>query len=352
MAWIDSHPFALSKGGGGASTGSARTVAGWPVDDARDAMSTSPAQVFPEHGSRAVSALRLSGSAAGAVANCRIIDEDALTIDVEGVGRYTLMWTPADGDGAAAGYVAGEGVLGDEPVPERLALAAGFAYSEGIIAGLDDIATMAVCPERRDVVRLRIKAPERAVVRRREVVLASSCGLCGGRDELAEGFDAFPPVTTGLRLAPPRLSALMDAMQRRQRLFRTTGGAHAAAVFSPHAGIVAAAEDLGRHNALDKVIGACLLRGVPLAGCGVVLSSRLSYEMVAKAARAGFELVAAVSAPTSLAVALAERVGITLCGFVRDGAATVYTHPQRIRDGAGEPAWPACAAGFPSTYDD
>ncbi|HEY0878875.1 MAG TPA: formate dehydrogenase accessory sulfurtransferase FdhD [Zeimonas sp.] len=329
-------------------------------------MRTSIARLWRESGSRAVSAFRLTAGDARREASCRVIDEDALTIDVEGVGRYTLMWTPAggdEGDDGAAGFVAGEGVLGDEVVservPERLALAAGFAYSEGIIGSVGDIATMAVCPDRRDVVRMRLVAPERAAVKRSDVVIASSCGLCGGRDAIEEGFDDFAPVAARLRLAASELAALMAAMQRRQRLFRTTGGAHAAAVFSPRAGILAAAEDLGRHNALDKVIGECLLREVPLAGCGVVLSSRLSYEMVAKAARAGFELVAAVSAPTSLAIALAEHVGITLCGFVRGAAATVYTHPHRIhpdgiRDCASgrEPARAAGAAVVPFTLDD
>lgn len=329
-------------------------------------MRTSIARPWRASGSRAVSALRLGAGDARGQATCRVIDEDALTIDVEGVGRYTLMWTPAAGDegadggaGFVAGFVAGEGVLGDEPMPERLALAAGFAYSEGIIGSLDDIATMAVCPDRRDVVRMRLVAPERVAVKRRDVVVASSCGVCGGRDAIEDGFDDFAPVGARLRLAGSELTALMAAMQRRQHLFRTTGGAHAAALFSPRAGIVAVAEDLGRHNALDKVVGECLLREVPLAGCGVVLSSRLSYEMVAKAARAGFELVAAVSAPTSLAIALAERVGITLCGFVRGASATVYTHPHRIhpdgiRAGAGghESRRAAGAAVVPFTLED
>ncbi|NMG30072.1 formate dehydrogenase accessory sulfurtransferase FdhD [Aromatoleum evansii] len=325
-------------------------------------MRTSIARLWRASGSRAVSALRLTAGDVRGEATCHVIDEEALTIDVEGVGRYTLMWTPAEGDerdDGAAGFVAGEGVLGDEPVPERLALAAGFAYSEGIIGSLDDIATMAVCPDRQDVVRMRLVAPERVAVKRRDVVVASSCGVCGGRDAIEDGFDDFAPVGARLRLAGSELTALMAAMQRRQHLFRTTGGAHAAALFSPRAGIVAAAEDLGRHNALDKVVGECLLREVPLAGCGVVLSSRLSYEMVAKAARAGFELVAAVSAPTSIAIVLAERVGITLCGFVRGPSATVYTHPHRIHpDGirararGHEPARAEGAAVVPLKIDD
>lgn len=313
----------------------------------------SPLSPSPGGGSRAVGATRLlADGRSGGRANCRVIDEDVLTIDVEDVGLYTLMWTPTEGDALACGYVAGEGVLGAAPAPERLALAVGFAHSEGLIGSLADIASMAVCPERPDVVRVRLVAPERSVVRRRDVVLTSSCGLCGGREALADGFDDFPPVAERLRLAAAELAALMAAMARRQRLFRATGGAHAAAVFSSHADILAVAEDLGRHNALDKAIGECLLRALPLAGCGVVLSSRLSYEMVAKAARAGIELVAAVSAPTALAIALAERVGITLCGFVRGHAATVYTHPQRIRECAAARHVRSPAAVLPFTLDE
>ena len=322
-------------------------------------MATSVSHLWDPAGSRTVSAIRLPADGAPYErAVCRVVDEDVLTIDIDGVGRYALMWTPAEGGAGAAGFVAGEGVLGDAPVPERLALAAGFAFTEGLIAGLADIATMAVCPDRADVVRMRLVAPERVVVRRRDVVLTSSCGVCGGREALQQGFDDLPPVSDRLRLAAADLAAMMAAMQRGQRLYRTTGGAHAAAVFAdgPPDGprLVAAAEDLGRHNALDKVIGDCLLRGLPLAGRGVVLSSRLSYEMVAKAARTGFELVAAVSAPTSLAIDLAERAGITLCGFVRGDGATVYTHPRRIRDCAPTvPAYcPGRATAVPSTIDD
>lgn len=288
---------------------------------------------------RTVSAIRLQPVAgAGGAAACQVVDEDVLTIDVDGVGLYTLMWTAAEGAALAAGFVAGEGVLGDVAVPERLALAVGFAYTEGIIAGLADIVSMGVCAERPDVVRMSLAAPEAVRVRRRNVVLSSSCGACGGREALENGMGDLPPVSDTLRLAAADLAQLMAGMQCSQRLYRTTGGAHAAAVFSGTRGIVAVAEDLGRHNALDKVIGQCLLRGIALGGCGVVLSSRLSFEMIAKAARAGVELVAAVSAPTSLAIDMAERLGITLCGFVRGDSATVYTHPQRIRECAGAAA--------------
>lgn len=310
--------------------------------NARDDLCTRVPGCDSSGGSRIVIANRLSADCAGAVpAACSVVEEDVLTIDIEGVGLYSLMWTPAEGAAAPGGFVAGEGVLGEVAVPERLALALGFAFTEGIVSGLSDIATMALCPERPDVVRMRLFAPERVVVKRRDVTMTSACGACGGREALESGVADLPRVGDTLRLAGADFALIMEAMRRSQTLYGSTGGAHAAAVFSPARRIVAAAEDLGRHNALDKVIGQCLLQGQVLAGCGVVLSSRLSFEMVAKAARAGFEVVAAVSAPTSLAIDVAERLGITLCGFVRGDRATVYTHPRRIREcAAAAPAGP------------
>ena len=111
-----------------------------------------------------------------------------------------------------------------------------------------------------------------------------------------------------------------------------TGGTHAAGVFDTNGRTLSFAEDLGRHNAMDKAIGKCLLDGLLTDGCGISLSGRASFEMVSKAARAKLELVASVSAPSSLAIEAAERAGITLCGFVRSGCANVYTHPERIDD--------------------
>jgi FdhD protein len=213
-------------------------------------------------------------------------------------------------------------------------LAVGFAYTEGLIGHLRDIATLAVCPKQPDVVRMRLVAPSQVKVRRRNVLLTSSCGVCGSRELLDSTFADMAAVGDTLRVDIADLASLMTRMMDHQNVFSSTGGVHAAAVFSSEKKIVAVAEDLGRHNALDKVIGQRLLREQNLSGCGVVLSSRLSFEMIAKAARAGFEIVAAISAPTSLAIEIAERFGITLCGFVRGECATVYTHPGRIRESA------------------
>ena len=285
-----------------------------------------------QNGTVAVSARRFSADRSNPdLANCWVVQEDALNIEVENVGAYTLMWTPTE-DAVASGFVAGEGVLGSEQVPERLALATGFAFTEGIINNLQDIASMEVCPERPDIVRMRLVDPSQAKVRRSNVLMTSSCGVCGGRDVLEGEMVGFAEISDTLRLSIDDFLPLMEAMKQRQAVFSTTGGAHAAMIFSADKEILAIAEDLGRHNALDKAIGLCLLRQQPIAGCGAMLSSRLSFEMIAKSARAGLEMVAAVSAPSSLAIAMAERLGITLCGFVRGECATVYTHPERIRE--------------------
>lgn len=281
-------------------------------------------------GVRQVPAYSIGGTA-GPAADW-VIEEAALAIVIEGVGNYTLMWTPTEALGVAVGYTHDDGVLADTACPEILALATGFAFTEGIIDQLGDIAHMTVCPDTPGVVRMRLHRPDRVQVRRRDVVMTSSCGVCGGREILEGAIGDVAPVTDTLRLHAHRFERLMARLRRRQAVFLRTGGAHAAAVFTAAGEIVAAAEDLGRHNALDKVIGQCLLLRRPFSGCGVLLSSRLSLELVNKAARAGLELMAAVSAPTSYAIELAERCGITLCGFVRGARANVYTHPRRIRE--------------------
>ncbi|MBF0375642.1 MAG: formate dehydrogenase accessory sulfurtransferase FdhD [Alphaproteobacteria bacterium] len=274
-----------------------------------------------------VTAFRL-GDASAAGSDCAVIVEDALTIDVEGVGAYTLMWTPTEPRRAAAAYTALDGLLGGGA--EALRLAIGFVFTEGLIEGLDDLRHAAFCPDDPGVVRIVLREPGRAKVRRRDVVVTSSCGVCGGRDAALALEGGLPEARDGLTADGPMLAALMSEMERRQTVFGATGGAHACALFGPGGAMLAAAEDLGRHNALDKVIGHGLLQGVAMGDCGAVLSSRLSVEMVAKAARAGLQIVAAVSAPTSLAIELAARRRITLLGFVRDGGGTVYTCPWRV----------------------
>ena len=260
----------------------------------------------------------------------QVVVEDALTLDVEGVGHYTLMWTPVGLQAATHGYTAADGLLGEVERSEGLALALGFALSEGLIQSLQDIRAMSVCADNPEVIQVQLHDPDAVAVQRRDVVVDSSCGICGPREILQDNVLGLTELTRKLSLASAAIPGLMESMRAGQKIFEQTGGSHAAAIFNSTGEIVAVAEDLGRHNALDKAIGSVLLERGSVQGCGVVLSSRLSLEMVLKAVRAGLEVMLAVSAPTSLAIDVAQQFGVTLCGFVRAERATVYTHPDRI----------------------
>ncbi len=230
----------------------------------------------------------------------------------------------------ASGFLPHDGPLGEAGEPGALALAAGFLLTEGLIDAMDDVASMAVCPDSASVVQVRLVDPARAHSTRRSGVVASSCGMCANVEGLVELDAAVGRVADTLRLHAAQVHQHMATMRARQAIFARTGGTHAAALFDASGTLLALAEDLGRHNALDKVIGHCLLHGVPSAGGCVLLSGRVSLEMVTKAARAGIELVAAVSAPSSMAIDAARSVGITLCGFVRGDRLTAFTHAHRM----------------------
>jgi FdhD protein len=284
-------------------------------------------------GMRCVPSHRFPAGGEAAVAEvCWVVEERALFLDVAEVGLYTLMCTRTDAM-AAAGFLPGDGVLGEAPVPEALALCAGFLLTESMIDTMADVASLALCAESPDVVRVRLVDPTRVRTNRRGGFVASSCGICGGVDHAGDIQDGLARVGDTLRIDAARSTPLMEEMQRLQTVFNTTGGTHAAALFASDAVLLASAEDLGRHNALDKVIGQCLLRERPTAGCGAMLSGRVSLELIIKAARAGIEMVAAVSAPSSLAIDAANQLGITLCGFVRQGRLTAFTHPHRLMRG-------------------
>jgi FdhD protein len=263
--------------------------------------------------------------------SCYVVEEDTLFIDIQDVGNYTLMWTPTEILSGGAGFTHSDGVLGDKQYPAALSLAIGFAYTEGIINSIDDIATMSICPDDDNVVNIQLHNPDAVTTRRSNVVVTSSCGICGKRDLLENNALGLSAVPDTMRLQYKGVSHLMDLMNERQAIFQDTGGSHAAGIFSPDGQIHSVAEDLGRHNAFDKVIGRTLLEHKSFHNRGALLSSRLSFEMVVKAIRANLEIVAAVSAPTSLAIEMADQFGLTLCGFVRDERATIYTHPHRIK---------------------
>ena len=159
---------------------------------------------------------------------------------------------------------------------------------------------------------------------------SASCGICG-KATLDDIAVRCAPLPAGPRVAAAVIAALPDLLRAGQVIFEQTGGLHAAGLFDPAGALLAAREDVGRHNALDKLIGAAALAGeLPLHDRVLAVSGRVSFEIVQKAAVAGISIVAAVSAPTDLAVAVAERLGLTLVGFVRGGGFNVYAGEERI----------------------
>lgn len=241
----------------------------------------------------------------------RVITEQAVTVMVDKVGSYTIMATPSDLE----------------------ALAVGFVYSEGLINDYQDCLAVAQNPKRPDVVGIEVHNP--AQIDKRNLIVASACGLCGVRN-IEKMLTGMPPCEKTLSVSAAEIIRNVEAIRSSQVLFELTGGAHAVGILNAAGTVIAFAEDIGRHNAFDKAVGKCLIARLETKGCRAVLSGRVSFDMVAKAARAGIEIVAAVSAPSSFAVEAANRWNITVCGFVRKGRMNIYTHPERIPDIDGE----------------
>jgi FdhD protein len=169
----------------------------------------------------------------------------------------------------------------------------------------------------------------------RNFYTTSSCGVCGKAAlDAVRLRSAFPPGDDPVTVSPETLFALPDALRAAQRLFDSTGGLHAAGLFTPDGRLLVAREDVGRHNAVDKVLGWALLQArIPAGGCVLMVSGRASFELAQKAAMAGVPVLAAVSAPSSLAVELAGEAGMTLVGFLRGRTLNVYAGAQRISHG-------------------
>ena len=222
-------------------------------------------------------------------------------------------------------------------------LAAGFLFTEGILQGAGQIEDIAVSAEDENVVRVELRVGVEVDLRRleRHFYTASSCGVCGKASIAALNLNGRQPHPgAGPVFDAAAIHALPDALRATQAVFDQTGGLHAAALFDATGRLDGLREDVGRHNAVDKLIGAQLLAGqaLPLAERGLFVSGRASFELVQKALAAGLPLLAAVGAPSSLAVELAQAHGMTLLGFVRNGRFNVYAGEKRVRvaDG-GEP---------------
>ncbi len=221
-------------------------------------------------------------------------------------------------------------------------LAHGFLLTEGVITSLDDVVAARYCDSVDDsgrntynvldVALAASVAPPSASVER-NFYTTSSCGVCGKASlDAVRTKTAFPVLDGDMRIPAVTISAMPDRLREAQKVFDSTGGLHAAGLFDADGTLLVAREDVGRHNAVDKVLGWALLQGgIPARGCVLQVSGRASFELVQKAAMAGVPILSAVSAPSSLAVELADDAGITLAGFVRGGSMNVYTGDERIQ---------------------
>ncbi|WP_043267453.1 formate dehydrogenase accessory sulfurtransferase FdhD [Streptomyces sp. CT34] len=231
---------------------------------------------------------------------------------------------------------------------DDFALAAGFLVSEGVLAGADELATIVYCAGATEDgtntynvvdVRLADGVPVPDITLERNVYTTSSCGLCGKASLDAVRTTARWPLDSPsgdrLRIDPATLAALPDRLRAAQRVFERTGGLHAAALFTADGELLDIREDVGRHNAVDKIVGRALQDGrLPLSSCVLMVSGRASFELAQKAVMAGIPVLAAVSAPSSLAVDLAAETGLTLVGFLRGASMNVYAGEQRLALGA------------------
>jgi FdhD protein len=231
-------------------------------------------------------------------------------------------------------------------------LAHGFLLTEGVVTGPADVTAARYCDSVDDSgantynvldVALAPGVDPPATGVERNFYTTSSCGVCGKASlDAVRLRTRFPPAADATGATVDTLYGLPDALRAAQRVFDTTGGLHAAGLFTVDGAALVVREDVGRHNAVDKVLGWALLHGhVPAAGCLLMVSGRASFELVQKAAMAGVPVLAAVSAPSSLAVALAADAGMTLVGFLRGTTMNVYTGAERITERAAAVPGPA-----------
>jgi FdhD protein len=214
-------------------------------------------------------------------------------------------------------------------------LAAGFLFTEGLVQP-GQVQRVAYCDDldeeeqRYNVVTVTLTVPFDAEQLHRNFFATSSCGVCG-KASLDDITVRCPVVPMGFSMAADVVVELPDRLRAAQRVFDRTGGLHAAGLFTAAGESIAVREDVGRHNAVDKVIGEQLLADrLPLADVAMQVSGRVSFEIVQKAAVAGIPVLSAVGAPSSLAVDAGERLGVTVLGFVRDGRCNIYSHPGRV----------------------
>lgn len=232
--------------------------------------------------------------------------EEPLEIRVDGTPVVVTMRTPGD----------------------DIELAAGFLYTEGLLGSSSDVGEISMCDQNVALVSMASPVP----VRSRSFLATSACGVCG-KDSIEDVRvrSRFEVSADPVRVPAPVLLSLPSRLREAQRVFASTGGLHAAGLFTASGDLLVVREDVGRHNAVDKVAGWALLSGrLPLAGTVLVVSGRASFELVQKAVMIGVPVLAAVSAPSSLAASLAAEAGLTLAGFVRGTSMNLYAGASRV----------------------
>ncbi|AEM82330.1 formate dehydrogenase accessory sulfurtransferase FdhD [Streptomyces violaceusniger] len=262
-----------------------------------------------------------------------LVAEEPLEIRLNGKPLAITMRTPGDDFALAAGFLVSEGVLGRADELANIVYCAG-ATEDG--SNTYNVVDVTLAPG--------VPVPD--ITLERNVYTTSSCGLCGKASLDAVRTTARWPLADGLgdgadggadgggspvRIEPETLSVLPDRLRAAQRVFDRTGGLHAAGLFTPDGELLDLREDVGRHNAVDKLVGRALQQGLlPLSGSVLMVSGRASFELAQKAVMAGIPVLAAVSAPSSLAVDLAAETGLTLVGFLRGTSMNVYAGEQRL----------------------
>jgi FdhD protein len=258
-----------------------------------------------------------------------LVAEEPLEIRLNGKPLAITMRTPGDDFALAAGFLVSEGVLGRADELANIVYCAGATEDGSNTYNVVDV-------------KLAPGVPVPDITLERNVYTTSSCGLCGKASLDAVRTTARWPVgddeNAPMRIAPETLASLPDRLRAAQRVFDRTGGLHAAALFTPEGELLDVREDVGRHNAVDKLVGRALQQGLlPLSGAVLLVSGRASFELAQKAVMAGIPVLAAVSAPSSLAVDLAAETGLTLVGFLRGASMNVYAgeHRLALRTAAG-----------------
>ncbi|MFF8034530.1 MULTISPECIES: formate dehydrogenase accessory sulfurtransferase FdhD [unclassified Streptomyces] len=250
-----------------------------------------------------------------------LVAEEPLEIRLDGKPLAITMRTPGDDFALAAGFLVSEGVLAAASDLRNIVYCAGATGEGG--ANTYNVVDVKTAPG--------LAVPD--ITLERNVYTTSSCGLCGKASLDAVRTTARHPIadTPPLRVAPELLAGLPDRLRAAQRVFDRTGGLHAAALFDEDGELLDVREDVGRHNAVDKLVGRALQGGnLPLSRTILLVSGRASFELAQKAVMAGIPMLAAVSAPSSLAVDLAAETGLTLVGFLRGGSMNVYAGEDRI----------------------